>query len=123
MRALAEPLRFAAVGVAATAVHVIVGLSLARYAGLAPWSANIAAFSAALAVSYLGNSLVTFRVDARRPHALARFALVSALAFALNQSIVMLLTGTGWSYAAALAVVVLIVPAATYLAAKHWALR
>lgn len=122
MRALAEPLRFAAVGLTATAVHVAVGLTLASIFGLAPWAANIAAFVVALVVSYVGNSIVTFRVRAARADAFAKFAFMSGCGFVLNQGIVVALTGLGWTYAAALAVVVAIVPAATFFAAKYWAL-
>ena len=127
-RPLASPLvgqivRFGIVGGAASATHFAVALGLERFAHLAPWIANIFAFVAALGVSYLGNSVITFEVQARRAGAFARFALVSAVAFALNQSIVVLLTGPGhWPYWMALCVVLVVVPPLTFVVSKYWAL-
>jgi putative flippase GtrA len=122
-RLLGEPIRFLAVGLTSTAVHVLVGLCVAEFAGWAPWAANIVAFLVAMVVSYVGNSLVTFKVSARRADAFARFAMLSACAFVLNQGIVTIATEMlGWSYIAALGLVVLTVPAATFLLAKYWAL-
>ena len=115
--------RFGLVGGAASATHFAVGLSLERFAHLAPWLANIFAFLTALGVSYLGNSVITFEVEARRAGAFARFALVSAVAFAMNQSIVWALTGlAAWPYWAALLVVLVVVPPLTFVVSKYWAL-
>ncbi len=125
---LASPLirqivRFGIVGGAASATHFVVGLSLEHFAHLVPWLANIAAFLTALGVSYLGNSLFTFEVEARRAGAFAKFALVSVIAFALNQSIVWALTGPAhWPYWQALLVVLIVVPPMTFVVSKYWAL-
>ena len=116
-------LRFALVGGAASATHFAVGLSLERFAHLVPWLANIFAFLTALGVSYLGNSLITFEVEARRAGAFAKFALVSAVAFGLNQTIVWSLTGPAhWPYWLALCVVLVLVPPLTFVFSKYWAL-
>lgn len=118
-----EIVRFVIVGGAASATHFAVGLSLNRFAHWAPWQANIAAFLVALLVSYFGNSIVTFGVEARRADAFAKFALMSVAAFALNQGIVTLLTVFAhWPYWAALCVVLILVPPMTYVLAKYWAL-
>ncbi len=124
MRAISgEVARFVLVGGAASATHLAVGLGLERFAGLRPWAANIVAFLAALGVSYLGNTLFTFKVDARRADAFVRFAVMQATAFAINQVIVMVLTGPArWPYWAALAVVLVVVPPTTFVISKYWAL-
>jgi putative flippase GtrA len=118
-----EVVRFVAVGGAASATHFAIGLSLNQFAHWTAWSANIVAFVTALGVSYLGNSIFTFRVEARRADAFTRFAVMSAAAFGLNQSIVWALTGPAhWPYWAALCVVLIVVPPATFVLAKYWAL-
>lgn len=118
-----EILAFAGVGVAASATHVAVGLAAAHLLGLAPLVANILGFCAAVGVSYLGNSAITFGSDVRSGSALARFCIASLIAFSLNQAIVFCLTVlAGWPYAASLAVVVVTVPPLTFLACKYWAL-
>jgi putative flippase GtrA len=118
-----EVVRFVLVGGAASATHFVVGLSLSVWAHWVPWQANIAAFCIALAVSYFGNSIVTFGVEARRADAFAKFALMSLAAFGLNQGIVTLLTLYGrWPYWAALCVVLAVVPPMTFVLAKYWAL-
>lgn len=117
-----EIFRFAVVGASASAVHAAVGIT-ASWLGLVPLAANTAGFIAALGVSYLGNSLWTFGVDAARPKAFARFVVLALAAFASNQAIVYGLTAKlGWSYAASLLVVLATVPALTFLAARSWAL-
>jgi putative flippase GtrA len=116
-------LRFALVGGAASATHFVVALSLAHFAHAAPWAANIAAFLTALIVSYLGNSILTFEVEARRAGAFAKFAALSAVGFVLNQTTVVLLTGPAhWPYWAALCVVLILVPPMTFVLSKYWAL-
>lgn len=118
-----EVIRFVLVGGAASATHFVVGLGLNLLLHVAPWQANIVAFLTALGVSYLGNSIFTFGVEARRAGAFARFFLMSAAAFALNQGLVWSLTGPAhWPYWAALAVVLVVVPPITFLLSKHWAL-
>ena len=122
MRLARQAVCFGLVGLAATATHVAVGLGAAHAFGWAPAAANVLAFCVALGVSYLGNSLLTFAVTPTRGR-FVRFGLLSLAAFALNQGLVMLLTGpAAWSYAASLAVVVVTVPPLTFLLSKRWAL-
>jgi hypothetical protein len=78
---------YAAVGLAATAVHLLAALLLHSLAGFGPLSANAAAFALAWSVSYAGNHLLTFEAGARHRQAMPRFIVVSGIGFALNQSI------------------------------------
>jgi len=114
---------FVIFGIAASATHVAVALSAARWLGMAPLTANTLAFVVALGVSYLGNAIVTFRVEPWRMGAFIRFAVMSAVAFALNQAIVYGLTvKLGWPFWASLMVVVAVIPPFTFVLAKLWAL-
>ena len=114
---------FVIFGIAASATHVAVALSAARWLGMAPLTANTLAFLVALGVSYLGNAIVTFRVEPWRLNAFIRFAVMSVIAFALNQAIVYGLTvRLGWPFWASLMVVVAVIPPFTFVLAKLWAL-
>lgn len=114
---------FVVFGVAASATHLIVALSTHRWLGLSPLVANTVAFCCALGVSYLGNAIVTFRVEPWRAHAFAKFAALSIVSFGLNQAIVYALTvRAGWPFALSLAVVLLTVPPFTFVMARVWAL-
>lgn len=114
---------FVVFGVAASATHLVVALSTHRWLGLGPLVANTVAFCCALGVSYLGNAIVTFRVEPWRAHAFAKFAALSIVSFGLNQAIVYALTvRAGWPFALSLAVVLLTVPPFTFVMARVWAL-
>jgi len=115
---------FAVVGVAATATQV--GVSLAVHAWLrAPQlAATLVGYLCAVGISYLGNSVFTFRRRALHGPQFARFASISALGLLINLAIVYASTRLmGWSYALAQIPVVAIVPAATFLMSKFWAFR
>lgn len=114
---------FALVGVAATLVHVGSGMALTEGLHLRPLPANALAFSLALVVSYLGQTLVTFRVQAVRPRAMLRYAATACAVFAANQAIVAAVVyGLGWSYLAALIVVVGLVSPLSFIVTKRWSL-
>ena len=113
---------FAVIGVAASVTHVIVALSAARWLGMAPLTANTVAFCVALCVSYLGNAVVTFRVEPWRLRAFLKFCVLAVAGFILNQAIVYGLTvRLGWPFWASLLVVVALVPPATFVLSKVWA--
>ncbi len=82
----AEILRFAAVGVAATATYGLAAATLDRL-GMAPILASLLAYGVGGGVSYLGHKRVTFRSDgahrAEAPRFLAGFAFGLALAAAI----------------------------------------
>lgn len=114
---------FAIFGIAASATHVAVALSAARWLGLSPLAANTVAFLAALGVSYFGNAVVTFRVEPWRISAFLKFCVLAVAGFILNQAIVYALTvRLGWPFWASLLVVVAVVPPATFVLSKVWAL-
>lgn len=124
MTELRKVARFAVIGGAATATHLTIGLLLAEGLGIAPFWANFIAFSAAVFVSYFGNLIWTFDMAAAGLGRLPRFAVVALGGLAANQAIVFATVNmAGWSYRVALAIVLLIVPALTYLANRQWVFR
>jgi putative flippase GtrA len=113
--------RFAVVGGLATLVHVTIGLSLAEGLGVAPWPANLVAFSTAVLVSYFGNQHWTFGARSRGLERLPRFLAIALMGLALNQALVYgLVDLLGWRYPAALAVVVTVVPLLSFTLNRTW---
>lgn len=116
--------RFAVVGGGATVTHLSVGLFLAESLGWAPFWANLCAFAAAVLVSYFGNLVWTFGMAAEGLGRLPRFVALALAGLAANQAIVFATVNlAGWDYRVALAMVLLVVPALTYLGSHRWVFR
>lgn len=116
-------LRFIAVGVVAAAVHFALVLALAEIWHWPPLLANPAGWALAFVVSYSGHCRLTF-ADSGAPLArsLRRFLVVSASGFVVNQvAYALLLTQGGMEYRVALAVVLIVVAASTFMASRCWA--
>lgn len=113
---------FVAVGCGAAAVHWGVVVWLVSHATWLPLVANVLGWLVAFCVSFAGHHLVTFRGHGTRAgSAAARFFIVSAAGFAVNEvSYALLLGWTGQRYDLLLAVVLLTVAVATYLLGRHW---
>lgn len=124
MELLGQISRFGFVGVAATAVHVAVGLALHNGLGIAAFWANLVAFGCALGVSFLGQTRLTFPGAASDGAAFLRFAAVAVTGLGLNQAIVWtVVSAFGGPYWLALAIIVATVPWVTFALLKLWALR
>jgi len=122
--ALRTLVAFGSVGIAATAVHFAVGLSLVNSGTATPFMANILAFLCAYLCSYVGHHRFTFRSNAAHSRALPRFFAVAVLGLVLNQVIVYVCVNlVGWSYLVALVIVVSLVPAIIFVAGKFWAFK
>jgi putative flippase GtrA len=113
---------FVAVGCGAAAVHWVVVVGLVSHGAWHPLAANVPGWLVAFGVSFAGHHLLTFRGHGTRPgSAAARFFIVSAGGFAMNEAAYALLLG--WSrerYDLLLAAVLLAVAAGTYLLGRHW---
>ena len=115
---------FGAAGVIATLVHVVIGLSLNRLAGLSPFTANLIAFPAATCVTLISNSRLTFRGHGGGAASFAKGLATVLFGLALNQLIVVIVVNQlGLPYEAALVVIIAAVPAITFLLFKFWAFR
>ncbi len=116
--------RFAVIGVIATGVHVVAA-SIAHYLfSLPPLYANFVGFLFAWSVSFAGHYLWTFDQLSTVRQAMPRFFLISLCGLAINQAIVWLVVDVfGKSFALAMALAVIIIPAASFLSSKFWAFR
>lgn len=113
---------FVAVGLAATATHAVFALVSNELLGLVPLAANLVGYACAILVSYVGNARLTFQRPIVHPEQFGRFVVISLAALALNESLVYLFaTRLRLPFAVALAPVVLVVPAFTFVTARLWA--
>lgn len=114
---------FIAVGTGAAAVHFGVVVALASLWHWEPLLANPAGWAVAFVASYGGHRLLTFGdVNAPWAQSMRRFFIVSALGFVVNQTAyALLLTRGGVEYRVALAMVLLAVAVATFMASRGWA--
>jgi putative flippase GtrA len=119
---LLQALRFLAVGGGATIVHVGTALFFNAVVGLSPLTANFCGFLLGWSVSYLGHWRWTFSAASAHRSAVPRFFIVSIVLVALNQAIVYAVTvRLGWPFWTALAIVVAVIPAGSFLASRLWA--
>ena len=115
---------FVLVGVLATACQVGLSLAAQRWLGLEAMVASLAGYAASVGVSYLGNSLFTFRRPALHAPQFAKFATISLTGLAINLTVVFLCTHVlAWPLWKAMIPVVLVVPASTFVMSKFWAFR
>ena len=113
---------FAVVGLAATAVHALCSLGARELGHLSAIQATFVGYLCSVGVSYLGNARFTFGRPALHGVQFARFLVVSLIGLGANLAITWLLVNRlGWPFKAALAVVVVVIPALSFAAAKLWA--
>ena len=116
--------RFGIVGVAATFIHVAVFSLLVELFGVAPVAASVPAFVTAMLASYGVNRRWTFAAQGSHRVHLPRYALVALIGLGLNVLITYVVVNLlGYWYGLALAVVVTVVPAATFLLNRNWAFK
>ncbi|MGH6899039.1 MAG: GtrA family protein [Geminicoccaceae bacterium] len=114
--------RFASVGAAATAVHVILFVALIELLQSSAVMANLAAFGAALLLSFVGHCRWTFRLRSRRRSALGRFTVVAGFGLGLNSMIAYgIADRLGWPYACAIVLMVTVTPVVLFLISRFWA--
>lgn len=119
-----QVVRFGVVGVTATATHVGIVLALVESGLLAPFWANVIAFSAALFVSYLGNHKWTFELQGAHRRHFPRFITIAVSGLAANQGVFHVVVGVlQRDYRIALAIVVTVLPAITFALNRFWAFR
>jgi putative flippase GtrA len=116
--------RFGIVGVAATFIHVAVFSLLVEVFGVAPVAASVPAFVTAMFASYGVNHRWTFGAQGSHRVHLPRYAVVALTGLGLNVLITYVVVNLlGYWYGLALAVVVTVVPAATFLLNRNWAFK
>jgi len=114
--------RFAVIGAAATITHVSVAVLAVERLSTPVLLANALAFAAAVLVSYFGHHAWTFRRSGRHGKHFPRFLLVALAGLAANQAIMFAIVNlAGLDYLFGLALVVLIVPASSFVLSRRWA--
>ncbi|RAK60846.1 GtrA family protein [Phenylobacterium hankyongense] len=115
---------FAFVGLTATAVHVVTALSARSWLQASALEANLIGYGFAVLISYFGNARFTFGKAALRGGQFARFVAVSLFGLALNQAITFVAVNRlGLDFRLALGVVVVVVPAVSFVLSRLWAFR
>jgi putative flippase GtrA len=113
---------FAVVGLAATAVHALMSLAARNVLEASAVQATLVGYLCSVGVSYLGNARFTFGRPALHGAQFLRFLAVSLTGLGANVAITWLLVNRlGWPFKAALAVVVVVIPALSFVASKLWA--
>lgn len=114
---------FGVVGVAATLTHYLIALSAHEVAGISVYISNLLGYVTAMAVSYFGHGLLTFRVTLTRA-TLQRFVIASVSTFLFSEALLWALeTGTSLSSRLTLSIVVVSVPVVSFLLNKLWVYR
>jgi putative flippase GtrA len=120
----AQLLRFGGVGLLATLSHVLVALAVERLAPVSAQGANLAGFAAGVAVSYAGHARVTFGAPLRSGPQFLRFVVLALVGLAVSSATVELVGRVlGLGFGMAMAVVAVVVPAASFLAMRLWVFR
>ena len=114
---------FGIIGVLATFVHVALAYTLMTFLALNPYFANALGAAAALGISFLGNSQITFLYRGNVSRAFVRFLVQSALSFALTNAVVFVVEQNGWPSWLYAAIVIAVVPPVSFVVAKLWVYR
>lgn len=113
---------FLAVGLTATAIHAAAALVAREFGHFSGIAATTTGYLCAVGVSYLGNARFTFGRPVLHGAQFVRFLVVSLLGFAANLGVTWLLVNRlQWPFPAALAVIVVVIPALSFTASKLWA--
>lgn len=115
--------RFALVGLCATAIHVTSVVVLITVVGISALPANVIAFCCSFFVSFIGNYLWTFGVPGRPFVALSRFLVIAVTGFLANNTMLVLLLGGGQSAAYAAVVSAAVVPCVSFLGSRLWGFK
>ncbi len=116
---------FIVVGCAASLTHWVVAVGLVSLAGVTPLLANLVGWLIAFLVSFSGHYRLTFRhQQARLVPAAARFFMVSALGFCINEaSYAWLLRTTTIRYDVLLLLILVAIAVLTFALSRLWAFR
>jgi putative flippase GtrA len=116
--------RFGLVGLAATAVHMLIVWLLIEMITVPILVANLIAFLTAFGVSFTGNYVWTFASPGSPKSAMCRFFLISSGAFAANTVILALLARSEWLTPALAALcAAVVIPLITYVASRLWGFK
>ncbi|WXG58007.1 MAG: GtrA family protein [Candidatus Sedimenticola sp. (ex Thyasira tokunagai)] len=116
--------RFGVVGILATGVHGLALYMFVEWVSLLPVIANSCAFLIAVVVSYVGHYRWTFNVTTAHVGTFTKFFILASSGFLLNALIMEVTTNiAGLHYFIGFAIIVLTVPAATFVVGRFWVFR
>ena len=114
---------FGLVGVTATLTHYLMALASHEFLGLSLYVCNLIGYACAVGLSYIGHSLLTFRVDLC-PRIFRRFVIVSVATFASSEVLLAgLETAFDLPHRFSLGLVVLTIPVISFVLNKLWVYR
>lgn len=119
---LRQILSFGLVGGASAATYAATQAGAIELARIPVLTAAVLAFIAGTLVSWIGNSLATFRVPLAGRTAW-RFALITGLGMGLNLGIVAAVEAAGLHYGVGIILVLCTVPAFNFLGHRLWTFR
>lgn len=115
--------RFAAVGLAATAIYAVLALVLARL-GMMATGASVLAFLVAALFSYAGHKYVTFVSGGRHAFELPRFLVVGCAGLAVVSVMPAMLTDLlGFPPVVPVLLACVVIPAINYVVLGRWVFR
>jgi putative flippase GtrA len=115
--------RFFVIGMLATILHMSLAWVLIQRGHAQPITANLIGFSSAFVLSFVGQYFWTFRSQRHWVAAMWRFAAVSAIAFAVNNALLLSIVDNQMLTAGnATVLAACIIPVITYLGNRLWAL-
>jgi putative flippase GtrA len=113
---------FGFVGGFVTLSHIVVGLFSHHILGMTAFTANLVAYCAGFLLGYFGHRQLSFRSKAEIRKSMPKFFVISFSNLLVNQIIVYLFVNVAkYEYWVSLVVMVLTVPALTYLLSRLWA--
>ena len=116
--------KFAAVGLAATSIHVFMVWFLMKIFSLSPYPTNTIAFLTAFGFSYLGHYHWSFRAQARQANNFRRFVLIAGSAFLLNNILLTyMLEKAYFSEMVSVIFSIFIIPLYTFIGSRFWAFK
>jgi putative flippase GtrA len=117
-----ELMRFSAIGLVNTGIHLTVVVGLVEWIRLQPVAANGLAFGVANAFSFWANSHWTFRAAPTRARYL-RFLCVSLAGLGLALAASALAAAQGWHYLAGVVLSFVLLPLLSFAANRLWTWR
>ncbi|MCX7553155.1 GtrA family protein [Marinicella sp. S1101] len=122
---MGQVMRYGMVGVVAALVHIIVALIMHKLLLLSPFWSNAVGVFAGFVTAYLGHYHYSFKDPSNHSSSLPRFAATSVVGLLLQQlGVLKLVNQYQFDYATqALPVLMVVVPAVTFLLSKFWAFR
>lgn len=116
-------LRFVAMGLLATASYFVLGLFFYHVLLLPLLVANTLAYVISFAVSYIGQTLWTFKASGQHRIMLPKFAATQAVGLLLNSLLVAVAVHFNAPYSLAMIIACAIVSVVVYLILKVWVYR